>query len=572
MLNNRYIALLIAFLSLPALAQDERFIPKPVPPSPDKPALEVEQPEKPADTRDAVLVESLNGLMVTSAIEPVSFDKTQTGDRIVIDNLDVPDPKAFVASLEPFIGEPVSLALLDRINRHIVSWYRSHDYPVVDALAPGGQDITEGNVQISVLVGLRGDVTTQGGRYFDNDDLVQQFRVQEGDYLRYSILQEELDWANRNPFRSVNLQLAAGEKPGFTDLNLLVQDRLPVRVYAGVEDTGNRYTGKRRWLLGANWGNAFGLGHQLGYQFISADNPHRLSGHSFSYLADFASRHTLSAYASYIDTRPDLDANLKQGSSTTSAGFTYQMPLLAMGAVSADWSLGYAYLRSNSNLEFGGQEVFDNDYEVSQFLLGATGEWLQQKGSTRMGATLHLSPGSMMANNDDQAFEASRDGASANYLYLSLNASHRQLLPAGLSTVHELRGQLASTNLVSSEQFGLGGYASIRGYDEYALIGDHGLLLRNELRIGGWNPVERLFSSTMPESLQGLVFFDIGMASVKKPLPGETRTQNLRSMGVGFRYQLSHYVTARFDYGWQLKALPGESRDHRGHFSLVVSY
>lgn len=571
MLKKTTVVIVLVMLSQMLLAQDERFVPKPVPASPQKPQLQLPQQQQPADVRDAVLVERLDTLLVTSSLSVLDNSiGSDGGVQLHALQPDVGD--GLKAVLQPFIGQPVSLALLDRINRQIVSWYRQHGYPVSDALAPGGQDITDGRVQITVLVARRGAVSAQGGRYFDNADLLDRFAIAEGEYLGDAALQRELDWANRNPFRSVNLQLAAGEQPGFTDLNLLVQDRLPLRVYGGVEDTGNEFSGKRRWLAGINWGNAFGLGHQLGYQYITAERVNQLSGHSLSYSADLPWRNSLSAYASRISTRPDLDNNLSQASRTVSAGFRYHLPWLSQGSLQLDGSLGYAYLRSNSNLEFGGQQVFANDYEVSQLLAGLTLGWQQPTGSTHLAADLHISPGGMTTDNDDRAFDASRSGASADYQYLAVRASHRQQLPAGLETVNELRGQLASGNLVSSEQFGLGGYASIRGYDEYALIGDHGLLLRNELRLGGWNPAQALFGSRLPESLQGLVFFDIGMATIADPLPGEQKTSNLRSAGLGLRYQLSHHVTARLDYGWQLKALSGEKRDSRGHFSLIVAF
>ncbi|MEZ6116558.1 MAG: hypothetical protein R3C28_08285 [Pirellulaceae bacterium] len=39
--------------------------------------------------------------------------------------------------------------------------------------------------------------------------------------------------------------------------------------------------------------------------------------------------------------------------------------------------------------------------------------------------------------------------------------------------------------------------------------------------------------------------------------------------GVGFRYQMSDRLIARFDYGYGIRDIGGTARDHRGHFSVT---
>lgn len=45
------------------------------------------------------------------------------------------------------------------------------------------------------------------------------------------------------------------------------------------------------------------------------------------------------------------------------------------------------------------------------------------------------------------------------------------------------QGQIASRNLLSSEQLGLGGLYTVRGYDERILNTDNGLFLSGELAL-----------------------------------------------------------------------------------------
>ena len=63
-----------------------------------------------------------------------------------------------------------------------------------------------------------------------------------------------------------------------TDLMLRTQDRFPLRVYAGYEDSGNQFTGDDRIITGFNYGDLFHLGQQLSYQFTSGEDVKQVHG------------------------------------------------------------------------------------------------------------------------------------------------------------------------------------------------------------------------------------------------------------------------------------------------------
>ena len=90
-------------------------------------------------------------------------------------------------------------------------------------------------------------------------------------------LTSDLNWINRNPFLQSNILMAPGGAPGTTDLMLRTQDRFPLRVYAGFENSGNQFTGDERILTGFNYGNLFGLGQQLSYQFTSGEDVNKFT-------------------------------------------------------------------------------------------------------------------------------------------------------------------------------------------------------------------------------------------------------------------------------------------------------
>src|SRR6267142_858329 len=58
----------------------------------------------------------------------------------------------------------------------------------------------------------------------------------------------------------------------------------------------------------------------------------------------------------------------------------------------------------------------------------------------------------------------------------------RTSLPRAFTWYTRAGGKYSDSKLVATEVFSLGGYDTVRGYDERVVSGDHGWLLVNELR------------------------------------------------------------------------------------------
>ncbi len=124
----------------------------------------------------------------------------------------------------------------------------------------------------------------------------------------------------------------------------------------------------------------------------------------------------------------------------------------------------------------------------------------------------------------------------------------------------------------------VGGQYTVRGYRENALIGDIGLLFKNELRSPSFEVFLRRSAgrSELKDELQCLLFLDTGwVAEVDKNI-ATTSKSILASAGPGMRYKINNYLDMRFDFGMQLKynkqRLIGNGRRYRGHFFVQLSY
>jgi len=139
-----------------------------------------------------------------------------------------------------------------------------------------------------------------------------------------------------------------------------------------------------------------------------------------------------------------------------------------------------------------------------------------------------------------------------------------------------LRGQIqaASGPLQSSEQFGLGGAGSVRGFAEHAAAGDRGWLFSSEFQfptIGVLGPLTG--AAEAADQLRFHLFLDAGRVSNLSDIPGTPRSQGLVSAGAGFRYALPPHASLNVDYGVQLTRAPaGTTRNGMLHLAVVVGF
>lgn len=550
----------------------ERLAPKEVPVEGEGELKEEQLPEPEQEaSREVVLVDALRGIVFLS--NPETMVPQAEAPGITLQGLDVPDEADFRARIEPFLNQPLTLNLLDRINREVVHYFREHDRPVVDAFAPQGQEITNGIVQIAVILGKRGEVRVQGNRYFPDELFTSGVSLKTSEAIFRSLLEADLHWLNRNPFRQVNILLERGERFGEADVVLDVKDRFPLRVYGGVEDSGTSLTGKDRWLAGFNWGNVFGLDHQLSYQYTSSFDGKVLQAHTFDYVAPLPWRHTATFFGGYINADPQADAaGFDLQGKSWQISFRYDVPLPDISRIQHDVGFGFDFKRSNNDLLFGVLRVFDTFTNIAQFTVEYNASRSDAWGGTSFGAHLFISPGGITSDNNDVAFNESRAGATADYVYGRLNLGRVTRLPKEFTWAVIFELQDSNRNLLGSEVLGVGGYQTVRGYDEYIAIGDDGITLRNELRTPTYSLLQLLSMTGPRDELQFLWFFDYGIVRSEEPLPGEHST-DLMSTGLGLRYAIAPYLTARLDYGWQLaEAAPNDDRDSRIHFGALLSW
>jgi len=510
----------------------------------------------------------LNGIIIVKNKEEVVLDGVPDVTGIVIKGIpfiDTPDFRKMVTTRH--LGHPLTENTIRDLEDDIIMYCRDRGNLLVDVVLLEQTIPPSGTIQLWFVQGKIGKVTIDNpGRKWFRDSLFSgELHLRPGTPLDSQQLTKDLDWLNTNPFRQVDAKFKLGEKLGTTDIQINVNDRIPFRPYVGYENSGTTNTGVNRVLGGFNWGNAFGLDHQLNYQFATDIQYEHVWAHSASYIVPLPWRHNILVYGSYVDAVIDTGAT---GGGTTAHGTSWQtsirysLPLFDIRQYRHELALGFDFKRANNNVLFGGTITQPSDVDVAQFAAGYTGLLPDNWGKTSLGLEFYYSPGDLTENNNDTAFNTLRHDSKSEYFYFRGNAERLTRLPYNFSYVLRGWAQWSNERLQPSEELALGGYSTIRGYNERVHLGDKGFIINNEIRTPSF-PL-RLFA--LQDQIQFLAFFDYGWATADDIQPSDGNAdRTLYSVGVGARYSVSHNFNLRFDYG-----IPLHDRDINGtQFSRV---
>tara|TARA_R110000868_G_scaffold4171_11_gene25912 strand:- start:192 stop:2039 length:1848 start_codon:yes stop_codon:yes gene_type:complete len=576
-------------INLPAAAQDlDRIMPEPVPPQVEAEAeaeslADGQPPESPAAAIERFRNEALGALPDEQQLLDKLVDVVLLEDETELDNHSPAhrwDTPALNAITHVFIGLPVSRQSLDRMMMAIRLQLSSEGKPFSLVYTPP-QDITDGVVRIVIKPSLAGHIRVEGAHYFSDDSYLSRLRQQPGTEINTQALNEDIERINRNPFRATALQVEKGSEPATTDIVIKAKEKYPLRLFTGYSNNGSATTTMDRLNAGANWGNAFGLGHQASLQWTTDFDIHHSRSVSGNYQIDLPWRHYLTLFGAYSRINAITDPLFNQEGKSWQLGLNYEIPLQKIGTdYTQSLILGLDSKASDNTLELSLPPIIipisDNLTRIVQFRSRYQGNWKQLLSTSRLGLQLTASPGGLGSDNNDATFQQTRADATADYVYANLDLSRDTTLTGlfeGWNWMIRVAAQKSWANLLSSEQYSTGGANSVRGYEESEVVGDNARLFSQELILPPFAPAQALFNSRAPESLRFYLFQDAARAWSTDPLVGEKHFV-LHSMGTGLRYQLFPNLNAQISYGWQLRdSGSNDSGDHgRLHVSLQASY
>ena len=253
------------------------------------------------------MIEEIQGILLIPNQDYLNYTSTKGLRGLQIHDVPIPGDVEYLRALleSLFMYQPLTQDLIKILKQQIILFYRSNNRPVVFVYVPP-QEITDGVLQMVVMEGYVGQIAASGNCWFPSWFFEGSLSIGPGDPICTGELWADIAWLNRNPFRNVDVVLAPGCDVGTTNIELVVSDRCPLRVYVGADNTGIRCTEVPRLFTGITWGNVFWLDHILDYQYTTSQDFHIFQSHTLHYTVPLFWQHLILLYGGYSKVEPKI--------------------------------------------------------------------------------------------------------------------------------------------------------------------------------------------------------------------------------------------------------------------------
>lgn len=492
----------------------------------------------------------------------------------VIEGNTVLATEAIERAVYPFLGPQRGLRDVEGARAALEKAYQQQDYLTVSVELPE-QRVDAGEVRLRVVEGSVDKLRVTGAQYHLPSKIragVPSLAV--GKVPQFGEVQQQLAGLGRQPDRRLTPLLRPGKTPGKLEVELQVDDRLPLHGSLEVNNKQSANTVAGRAEVALRYDNLFQRGHSLGVQWILAP---RDRDHADILAVNYGVPLAEDDYAFVFATRSDSDVPASVGGSTvvrgTSLGLRYRIGLPnGGGAFGHGFSFGLDHKDNQDDFTQSGLVI---PRSLKYWSLAARYDQLRfdtgDGVTTAFDANLALGIRGLSERSVDcdgiptEQFACKRFNARPNFMVWRFGLDQHRPLWRDWKLRTRAEAQLANGPLVSQEQYGVGGSDSVRGYLEYEQFGDHGALLGLELG----SPVLGWLGSA---GVTALGFAERGQVWLMDALAGEDESVPLGSVGVGLRAE-NKWLSSRFEFGVPLFSTNRTQR-HNGqlHTSVKVQF
>jgi len=415
------------------------------------------------------------------------------------------------------------------------------------------------------------DIRIIDNKYVSDKLLKQYLSTKKDDIINEKQLKENIDFINLNPFRDVKMLLVPKTDES-SEIELLVKDKFPLRIYLGIDNTGLKDLDRNRLFAGFDWNNAFAIDSILSYQYTTSDDFHKFQDHTGRWKIFLPWKHILSFFGDYTKIAIDhmIPEIIKNEGFAAQASTRYDIILPSISSLKHNVLLGFDFKRTDTNLVFS-RFLATNDIPVNltQFLISYGLKWENNFYTNKTSIELYFSPGEWLSDQENSRYAELRRFAKNQYIYMKGYSTNIFKLPKDFLLSLMLSGQIANENLLPSETFFLGGFNTIRGYYENEITTDNGFIINTEIR----TPPMALFKyKKIKDELKFIAFLDYGYGSLHQAMPFEKSSFNLLGCGPGVRYTIDPYLSFRLDLGIRALKSPVYNDNYLIHFGFDLSY
>ena len=480
---------------------------------------------------------------------------------VIVEGVRVISREKIAEVYQPYIGRTVSEGDLAEIARNISDLYRDAGFHLSRAIVPP-QDIKNGMVRIRVIEGKIIDVVLKGdSAYLRARQLLQTVVAEQP--ARFQTLERQLLLVNDTPglrIRDTALE-EIGEASG--EFRLIV-DVETWRIYSalGVDNWGVSAIGPLQSQFITTLNSYFAPGDALGFNLVTVpDAPRELTFGQLWYQVPVGlSGSRVNISAAYGEIWPSDERRFTRTrtlSESVEARFS-SVPLRTR--TSSLWLTAGAGCANIAEIENDGALYNDHvralslsaDYQMQD----ASGAWNYLTFTLRQGLDI------FDASKRGDPFLSRTDG-NGTFSKFEFVASRLQKLNDVWSVRLATVGQLASTALLASQEFNLGGQLFGRGYETAEISGDSGIAGSVEIRF------DQKLSGEILKGFQLYGFLDGGAARDFRG--GRDSVASLSSAGGGVRFLFGSEIHADIGAALPLSYRSPSNADRSPRVFFVLS-
>ncbi|MDB5737488.1 MAG: putative hemolysin activation/secretion protein [Sphingomonas bacterium] len=504
---------------------------------------------------------------------------------VVFDGLQEADPATLRPAFEPYLGKTVPLSAICEIRDAAATILRRQGYLAAIQVPP--QKIEGGIVHLNVLMAKLVAIHVRGDTGHAEALLAAYLeRLKNGRPFNEHEAERSLLLARDLPGYDVRLVLRpAGTVPGEVVGDITVS-RIPMDIDVNIQNFGSHSVGRWSGLVRAELNDLIGIGDRA---FIGAYNTadiHEQTVLQGGYeVRPGISGLTLASRFTYAWTHPEIGNGDPLKARTLVGTVEASVPVIrrqaetirAVGGLDiVNQKLSFAglpltedklrvlYARADFDLLDPASIGSTRGYSSNEPMWRATGSIEFRKGISAFGASDDCGPAPLYLRCA-AAPSLSRFDGKPQAALIRTNMSFELRPSSRFAVVVSPRAQYAFDPLLSYEQISAGNYTVGRGYDPGALVGDSGVGVQGEVRVGKLTP-----SGPDKLTFQPFAFFDASWTWIKNAPAGAGGSQRLYSTGGGARFAFGDRARLDLVAAVPLRRTPLQSE--RGDMRFLVSF
>ena len=513
-----------------------------------------------------------------------SKTKTPVIKNIVLEGNTIFSDQELDSIISPYRGRALTAKDIKVLKDALTVYYVSRGYINSGVVVPE-QDLSAGALRLQVIEGRLMALDIKGNQRLRTYYI--QRRVQPGlgaeadkakaPLLNVNELQQRLRLLEQDPrIERLNANLKPGIRLGEAELELTVEEARPYYLTLSFDNHISPNVGDWQGTLNTGHLNVLGFGDSVAFNYRHAEG---WESYRLTYSIPLGSKGaTLTISAS--DSESEVVAApfniLEITSESESYGLDFRYPIYRTLSTEAALSLGFEQRRNGSFL-LGDEFAFANsgpDGRSRVNVLSFSQEWVYRRTDQVWAAQSRFDFG---LDTLDATVGDEPDGVFNAWLgqvqwLRQFDPGDDSLLPRN-QLFWRLLMRWTDDAMLSSEQFAIGGNATVRGYRENQLTRDEGIVTSLEWRIGVGHWLLP-GTNTDPNRLQLAPFIDYGKGVNNGR--GTPNPRDLTSVGIGLRWSANDHLSAQLYWAEALATVPEGTehslQDDGVHVQISVNY